>query len=40
VYNYFTHEFNDVLSCQLMNATTQVFSYSLIDMTTDHWMHV
>jgi len=36
VYNYFTHTFNNVLSRQLKNVTTHVFSYSLIDVGTHH----
>jgi len=40
VYNYFTHASNDVLPRQLMNVTTHVFSYLLIDVATHHWMHV
>jgi len=36
----FTHASNDVLPHQLMNMTTNVFSYSLMDVTTYHWMHI
>ena len=40
VYNYFTHKFNDVLSHKLMNIKTHELSYSLIDVTTHHWMYM
>jgi len=36
MYNHFTHIFNDVLSRQLMNMTTHLFLYSLINVTTYH----
>jgi len=32
VQNYFTYAFKDVLPCQLMNMTSCLFSYSLIDV--------
>lgn len=35
-----THASNDVLLCQLMNVTSHLFSYSLIDMATNHLMLV
>jgi len=40
IYNYFTRAFNNVFSCQLMNMTTQVFLYLLIDSTIRYLMHV
>jgi len=36
VYIYFTLAFNDIFSHQLINMTTRMFLYSLVDVTIHH----
>jgi len=40
LYNYFTQASNDMLSHQLDHMITHEFSCSLINVTTNHLMHV